>query len=58
MAAKHNQRMLTAIFRDRRSTERSFSWLLDRGYVPEEINLLMSEHTRKGQGFQGVKLPC
>lgn len=55
MAAKHNQRMLTAIFRDRRSTERTFSWLLDRGYVPDEINLLMSEHTRKGYHNHGTE---
>jgi hypothetical protein len=47
--------MLTAIFRDRRSTERTFSWLLDRGYVPDEISLLMSEHTRKGYHDHGTE---
>jgi hypothetical protein len=47
--------MLTAIFRDRRSTERTFSWLLDRGYVPDEISLLMSERTRGGYHDHGTE---
>jgi hypothetical protein len=54
MAAKHNQRMLTAIFRDRASTERAFDWLMDRGYGPEEINILMSERTRRGYHDHGT----
>ena len=47
--------MLTAIFRDRASTERAFDWLQDRGYDPSEINVLMSEHTREGYHDHGTE---
>jgi hypothetical protein len=55
MAAKHHQRMLTAIFRDRSSTDMAFDWLLARGYGPEEISVLMSERTRHGYHDHGTE---
>ena len=44
MATK--EKMLTAIFRDRASTERAFDWLQHRGYESNEISVLMSDQTR------------
>ncbi|WP_456313320.1 hypothetical protein [Pseudomonas shirazensis] len=43
-----NQRtMLTGMFSDRESTERAYNTLNDRGYTKDEINLIMSDDTRK-----------
>ena len=42
----NKEKMLTAIFRDRYATERTFDWLQSRGYDPTEINILMSDRTR------------
>ena len=39
--------MLTGLFSDRDSTERAYSSLKARGYTDEEINLMMSDDTRK-----------
>ena len=39
--------MVTGTFRDRESADRAYDELLRRGYSPEEINVLMSEDTRK-----------
>ena len=39
--------MMTGMFADRRSTENAYNALHDRGYTREEINLLMSDETRK-----------
>lgn len=47
--------MLTAIFRDRVSTERAFDWLLDQGYEAPEINMLMAEKTRAGYRDHGTE---
>jgi hypothetical protein len=55
MATNAKHKMLTAIFRDRASTERAFNWLLEKGYVPGEINLLMSNGTRKGYHNDGIE---
>ncbi|MGM0944388.1 MAG: hypothetical protein ACQEW9_04330 [Bacteroidota bacterium] len=45
---KHSEKgMLTGMFRDRASTERAYNTLNERGYTNEEINLLMSDETRK-----------
>lgn len=41
------QRMATGVFRDRESTERAYNMLKERGYSQEEINLIMSDETRK-----------
>lgn len=39
--------MLTGMFSDRESTERAYNTLYDRGYSKDEINLIMSDDTRK-----------
>ena len=38
---------LTGIFRDRASAERAYDALVRHGYTHEEINVIMSEETRK-----------
>lgn len=40
-------KMLTGMFNDRESAERSYNTLSKRGYSKDEINLIMSEDTRK-----------
>jgi hypothetical protein len=42
-----NGRMLTGMFRDRKSTENTFNTMQERGYTNEDINLVMSDETRK-----------
>lgn len=44
MAAK--QKMVTAVFRDRVDSQNAYEWLRNRGYTPQEINVMMSESTR------------
>jgi len=44
MATK--EKMLTATFQNRTSANRAFNWLHNRGYMPDEINVLMSDTTR------------
>jgi hypothetical protein len=44
MASK--QKMVTAVFRDRHDANAAWSWLTARGYLPSEINMLMSESTK------------
>lgn len=39
--------MLTGMFRDRESSENAYNALQERGYTKDEINLVMSEDTRK-----------
>jgi hypothetical protein len=39
--------LLTGTFRDRESAERAYGSLTDRGYRSDDINLLMSDETRK-----------
>jgi len=39
--------MLTGSFRDRAAVERAYDALLARGYTKEEINVIMSDDTRK-----------
>ncbi|MFN2578103.1 MAG: hypothetical protein ABR607_10485 [Pyrinomonadaceae bacterium] len=46
-AAKQRSGMMTGLFRDRDSAERAYRSLSDRGYAKEDVNLLMSEDTRK-----------
>lgn len=46
--SKHQDKgMLTGMFRDRESTERAYNTLNERGYSNDDINLLMSDETRK-----------
>lgn len=39
--------MLTGMFTDRESTEKAYNALHERGYAKDDINLVMSEETRK-----------
>lgn len=40
-------RMMTGMFRDRESAERAYSSLSSRGYSKDDVNLVMSDDTRK-----------
>jgi len=42
-----SSRMMTGMFRDRSSAERAYNSLSSRGYSKEDINLVMSDDTRK-----------
>ena len=39
--------MVTGLFRDRDSAERAYSSVVDRGYGQDDVNLIMSDDTRK-----------
>ncbi len=41
------RRVLTGMFRDRESTENAYNSLHERGYTKDDINLVMSDETRK-----------
>lgn len=41
------KRVLTGMFRDRQSTESAYNALSERGYSKDDINLVMSDDTRK-----------
>ncbi|WP_291115706.1 hypothetical protein [Flavobacterium sp. UBA6135] len=41
------RRVLTGMFRDRESTENAYHTLNERGYSKDDINLVMSDETRK-----------
>lgn len=45
--ATDNNRMMTGMFRDRESAENAYNSLHARGYTHDEINLMMSDDTRK-----------
>ena len=40
-------RLVTGMFRDRESAERAYGSLTSRGYTNDDVNLLMSDDTRK-----------
>ncbi len=42
-----NKRMVTGLFRDRDSAERAYQSISDRGYAREDVNVVMSDDTRK-----------
>lgn len=42
-----NSRLLTGLFRDRDSAERAYHSLSERGYDKKDVNLVMSDETRK-----------
>jgi hypothetical protein len=46
MATEKDQKMVSAVFKDRLDAERAFDYLYRKGYVDTEINVLMSENTR------------
>jgi uncharacterized protein (TIGR02271 family) len=45
--SKNDTGMLTGLFYDRESAERAYQGLSDRGYTKDDINLVMSDETRK-----------
>lgn len=47
------KRMLTGMFNDRDSVERSYDALHKRGYTKDDINLVMSDDTRKKHFAKG-----
>jgi len=44
---KNNDRLLTGSFRDRESAEQAYNRMKERGYSDDEINIIMSDETRK-----------
>lgn len=48
--------LVTGLFRDRESAERGYSALTERGYDPKDVNLMMSDDTRK-RYFSGEAAP-
>ena len=46
-ARKRENRMMTGLFRDRESAEGAYRSLTDRGYGKDDVNLMMSDDTRK-----------
>ena len=46
-------RMLTGMFADRESTENAYDTLHQRGYTKDDINLVMSDETRKKHFSKG-----
>ena len=46
-ATQRSNRIMTGLFRDRESAEGAYRSLNDRGYGKDDVNLLMSEDTRK-----------
>jgi hypothetical protein len=43
----NNSRMVTGLFPDRASAERAYSSITTRGYGKDDVNLMMSDSTRK-----------
>lgn len=43
----NEKRMVTGMFRDRESAERAYDALEEKGYSKDEINVMMSDDTRK-----------
>ena len=46
-ARQRENRMMTGLFRDRESAEGAFNSLTSRGYGKDDVNLMMSDDTRK-----------
>ena len=46
-SAKAQSGMVTGLFRDRESAERAYGSLTNRGYGKDDVNLVMSDETRK-----------
>lgn len=46
-SATGRSRMVTGLFRDRDSAERAYGSITSRGYSNDDVNLLMSDETRK-----------
>jgi hypothetical protein len=54
-SATERSRMVTGMFKDRDSAERAYQSVTSRGYTKDDINLLMSEDTRKRHFSSDVK---
>lgn len=52
-ATKRESRMMTGLFRDRESAEGAYRSLTNRGYGKDDVNLLMSDDTRKKHFTEG-----
>lgn len=50
-----DQSMLTGIFRDRESTQNAYEAAQERGYTKDDINVIMSDETRKKHFSADVK---
>ena len=46
-ARQRSNRMVTGLFRDRESAESAYGSLSERGYGKDDVNLIMSDDTRK-----------
>jgi hypothetical protein len=44
--ARHKEKMLTAVIRNRNTASNVYEWLQEQGYGSSEINVLMSDKTR------------
>jgi hypothetical protein len=53
MATK--EKMVISVFRDRTDSQNVYEWLRNRGYTPQEINVMMSESTRAAYLASGDK---
>lgn len=49
-----DRRMLTGMFQDRESSERAYNAMHERGYSEDDIDLMMSDETRK-KHFEGYE---
>jgi hypothetical protein len=52
-ARQRENRMMTGLFKDRESAEGAYRSLSNRGYGKDDVNLLMSEDTRKKYFVEG-----
>jgi hypothetical protein len=50
----NQSRVVSGLFKDRESTERAYSSLTSRGYSKDDVNLLMSDETRKAHFGDGA----
>jgi len=46
-SAPSRSKMVTGLFRDRESAERAYGSITNRGYSKDDVNLIMSDDTRK-----------
>lgn len=55
-SSNSNRRMVTGMFNDRESAEKAYNTLESRGYTKDDVNVLMSDDTRK-KHFKDVAHP-
>lgn len=54
-SSKNSSGMLTGLFSDRESAERAYQGLSERGYTKDDINVVMSDETRRKHFSKGGK---